>query len=189
MEESIKQNIISILEKALHAIKSDHVKDLSDLSNQTIHDATVYQDEYSVAIAVLVYTLSKIFSREFRYSTYKGWKTFVNDSIKFLEQAKSRLSNNDISGFDDSLKNFRETMQRLDKKLKVYVQDVLQKARITKASRLYEHGLSMGRTAELLGITRFDLMDYVGKTYIADVKEGITISAKDRIKFARGLFS
>ncbi len=188
MEESIKQNIIRILDRALHAVKEDHVKDLSDLSNQTVHDATVHQDEYSVAIAVLVYTLSKIFAREVQYNRYKGWKTFINDSIKFLEQAKTKLSSEDIAGFDDSLKNFRETMQRLDKRLKVYVQDVLQKARITKASRLYEHGLSMGRTAELLGITRFDLMEYVGKTYIADVKEGITINAKDRIKFARSLF-
>ncbi len=189
MEESIKHNIIRILDRAVHAIKEDHIKDLADLSNQTVHDATVYQDEYSVTIAVLVYSLSKIFAREVHYSVYKGWKIFIDDSLKFLEQAKARLMANDVAGFDNSLKGFRDTMQRLDRKLKVYVQDVLQKAKITKASRLYEHGLSMGRTAELLGITRFELMDYVGKTYIADVKENITISAKDRIKIARSLFS
>ena len=66
---------------------------------------------------------------------------------------------------------------------------MLNKARINKASRLYEHGISIGRTAELLGVTRFELMDYVGKTYIADVKENMTIGARERLMIARRLFS
>jgi len=54
---------------------------------------------------------------------------------------------------------------------------------------LYEHGLSIGKTAELLGINKWELMEYAGRTGISDVQENITISMKDRIKFVRGLFT
>lgn len=188
MEEQVKQNVIRVLGKIIEAIRDEDIKRLKDLSNETIHDATVYQDEYSVTIAVLIYALSKIYEREIHYGKFKGWKIFCFDCFRGLEVAKDKLVAGDIAGFDSVLKKYVSTMGKLDIKLRNYVQDVLRKAKINKASRLHEHGLSIGRTAELLGITSFELMDYVGKTYIADVKENITISAIERLKFSRGLF-
>jgi len=95
---------------------------------------------------------------------------------------------NDLQGFEKVMKQYTATLEKIDKKLKVHIQDVFRKARINKASRLYEHGLSVGRTAELLGINKFEVMDYIGKTYIADVKENITIDSIERLKFSRSLF-
>jgi len=79
-------------------------------------------------------------------------------------------------------------INKLDLKLKEYIQDVLLKAKISKGSRLYEHGLSMERTAFLLGITQYELMDYIGKTHIADVRMKVLMHPKDRMKIARELF-
>ena len=188
MEEQVKHNLIRILGKTIEAIRNEDIKQLKDLSNETIHDATVYQDEYSITLAVLIYTLGKMYERDYQYGKFKGWKIFCFDCFRGLEAAKEKLEAGDINGFDAILKNYVSIMDKVHHKLRNYIQDVLRKARISKASRLVEHGLSIGRTAELLGVTRFELMDYVGKTYIADVQENVTIDVAERLRFARGLF-
>ena len=188
MDEHIKHNIIRVLDKAVNAIKDEDIKQLKDISNETIHDAAVYQDEYSIAVAVLIYSLSKIYEREANYGKSKGWKIFCFDCFRGLDAAKERLGADDIKGFEIVLKQYTSTLEKIDKKLKIHIQDIFRKTKINKASRLYEHGISMGRTAELLGITKFEVMDYVGKTHIADVKENFTIDPVNRIKFTRGLF-
>lgn len=188
MDEHVKQNILRILAEAVDSIKINNIKKLKDLSNETIHDATIHQDEYSITLSVMIHTLSKIYERDFHYKQFKGWKNFYYESIELLETARNYLKQDNIQEFDSKLKSYIHLVQKVDKKLVNYIQDVLRKAKITKASRLYEHGLSLGRTAELLGITKFELMDYLGKTYIADMKENQTISAEQRLKFTRGLF-
>ena len=188
MEEEIRQNILRILSQSINAIKTNDIKILKDLSNETVHDSTIHQDEYSIIIAVIVYTLGKIYEREVHYSQFKGWKNFYHESIKRLEELNNDLKLGNFYEFDSTIRAYINIIYKLDKKLIKYIQDVLIKAKITKASRLYEHGLSLGRTAKLLGITKYELMEYVGKTYIADMKENQTISAEQRLKFTRGMF-
>ncbi len=189
MEEQVKQNILRLLDKALWAIKGNDIKTLKDLSNETIHDASVYQDRYSITIAVLFYSLSKIYERNVHYNQFKGWNLFCDNCIKELEEARRYLELGDLDSFDNALSRHIKLMGKIDRKLKQYIQDVFYNAKINKASRIYEHGISIGRTAELLGISRFELMDYIGTTYIADVEHNLTLSAADRLKIARGLFT
>ena len=59
---------------------------------------------------------------------------------------------------------------------------------INKASRIYEHGISMQRTAELLGISEWELSEYAGRTGISDVNLSITMDIKTRIEKAMELF-
>lgn len=188
VDERERHNLIHVLDSAIQALKDRDTKELKTLSNQTIHDATVYQDEHSIAVAVFIYSLSKIYDREVNYGGFKGWKKFCDTCNFGLAVAKEKLIHLDIQGFNKAMKSYAAVLSKLDVKLKIHIQDVLQRARINKASRLYEHGLSIGRTAELLGVTRFELMDYVGKTYIADMSKNITLSAKNRLEFTRGLF-
>ena len=46
----------------------------------------------------------------------------------------------------------------------------------------------MEQTANLLGITMFELADYAGKTGIPDVNLGQTLDVKSRIKIAEDMF-
>ncbi len=188
MEEEQRINITRIIGEAIKAVKNDDVKSLKNLSNETIHDASTVQDQHSIAVAVLIYTLSKIYERESHYEKFKGWRIFCLECQKVLETAKQKLESNDVEGFDLAIKKYMKHLKNVEKKLRNYIQDVLRKAKINKASRLYEHGVSLGRTADMLDITRFELMDYVGKTYIADVKESVTLNAEKRLEMARKLF-
>ena len=82
----------------------------------------------------------------------------------------------------------RKAINKLSGKLKTYIQEVFKSAEINKASRLHEHGLSMEQTAKLLGVNRFELAEYVGKTGISEVPESKTMTPKKRIKLAEMMF-
>lgn len=188
MDENIRNNIKEILAAAIKAVQKWDIKSLKELSNMTIHTASIVQDQYSISTAVLIYSLAKMFERS-RYEKYEGWVDFCRESVKKLEKAYEELDHGSDEEFEETIKESLENISNIDKKLKEYVHDVLLKAKITKGSRLYEHGISLERTAYLLGISQYELMEYTGKTHIADVRIKVLIPAKERMKTARGLFA
>ena len=75
----------------------------------------------------------------------------------------------------------------IDSKLRFYIEEVINQSEIKKAGSIYAHGISIGRAAEILGVSQWDLLRYIGKTTLSEVS-GEIISVRDRLKFARGLF-
>ena len=76
----------------------------------------------------------------------------------------------------------------MDERLPYFIQEIIEKAKISKGSKIYEHGLSLRRASELLGISQWQLMHYVGKTRIADTEAPPRISTKDRLRYAKSIF-
>ena len=183
-----KQNVLYILSGTLKALQEKDVILMKDLSNRTIHSASIYQDANSIAIAVIIYAISKITERT-KYQEYKGWESFYNSLARNIERAIKDLQNDDIQSFSNDLSDIRQSIANLSGKLRLYIGDVFRKAMVNKASRIYEHGISMQRTADILGITPFELAEYAGGTGIPDVALSITMDIKKRINLARGIFS
>ena len=182
-----RDNIIRILKETKLAVTSADAVKIKQLSNQTIHTASIAQDPDNIAVAVIVYTLGKIVERE-NYQTYKGWKTFFNHFLRHIEIATQSLEQNKLEEFRKQITQIRKEIESLHGNFKKHVQDVFERARISKASRIYEHGVSMEQTANLLGITLWELADYAGQTGIGDVQESITDSEKNRIKLVQDFF-
>jgi predicted RNA-binding protein len=182
-----KQNILWILKNSKHAVKKEDSIKLKNLSNHTIHTASIEQDPDSITIAVLIYSLSKIIGRK-RYTRYKGWPEFYKSYIQSIDNSIKDLQNNDIKKFRKHISDIRKNINKLSGNLKEYIQDVFRKARINKASRIYEHGISMEQTARLLGITLWELAEYAGQTGISDVNLTVTMPIKKRIKIAEDIF-
>jgi len=187
MRAEIKQDIISIIKEALAAIKQNDTEKLREISNHTIHNASIYQDKNSTSIAVIIYSLSKIFEKQ-EYKEYKNWKDFCMKCIKNLEQAKYNLTMDQVGRYNSNIKTLLRLISEIEQQLGMFITEVLKQAQIKKASRIYEHGISIGRTAELLGISQWELMTYVGQTKIAEMAPE-TKSVKERLKFTRQLFS
>ena len=188
MEEKVKKDILAVLKKSLIAIRKEDMGGLKDLSDNVIHNASVLQDEYSISIAVIIYSLAKIFERV-RYRKYKDWDMFQRNTLNELTNARRSLEQDDVESYEHSLHSLLQVIDRLGKKFRKYIIDVMNKAKISKASRMHEHGISVGKTAELLGVSEWELMDYIGDTGIADIPLNITMSAKTRLKIARRIFS
>ena len=188
MIEKEREHIIRLLTRAQKAFEKRDTIKLKSLSDQTIHTASIYKDVDAIIVAVTIYALSKLIERE-RYRDYKEWPIFFNLTIKNLGKSAQYLRQNKIKEFRTSLVEIRKAANKFSSNLKKYIQDVFEKAAISKASRLYEHGLSMTETTELLGISQFELSEYVGRTGISDVNLSVTSPIKKRINFTKKLFA
>lgn len=180
------ENLIRILRETLNAINSEDVKELKNLSDQTIHSAST-GNENSIAIAIMVYSIGKILSRQ-DYRQLKGWSSFlriIKDSIKF---SINDLENDNEKKFKQNILMIKKAINKISGKFKTYVEEVLNKAQINKASRIHEHGISLEKTAKMLGITMFELQNYLGQTGISEVSLNKTVDVKSRINFLEDIY-
>ncbi|MFA5084443.1 MAG: hypothetical protein WC475_03655 [Candidatus Paceibacterota bacterium] len=187
-KEDERQNVLDILRKTRIALKTEDVMTLREASSRTVHSASIYKDMDSIAVAVIVYALSKIIERK-KYVAYEGWSVFYRKVLVGIDKGIDDLEGKNFIQFRKDIMEIRTGIGSLSGNLKTYIQDVFREAQISRASRLYEHGISSAETTQLLGITQFELAEYIGKTGIADVDLSMTMSMKTRLNFARSLFS
>ena len=183
MQEKISADIISLLSRLVGILKdkeNSDVFEIKELSNHVIHNASIFQDEDSISVAILVYSLSKIIER-------KGKKIDYGIIIRKISACIESLKVNDDMDFRKSLQDMFNFIRKIDEKLNLYIHEIINHARIKKGCKLCEHGISIARSSEVLGLSQWELMQYLGKTTISD-KSQEPISAIKRLKVARGLF-
>ena len=183
MRENIRADLLRMLRDAITAIKAENYSALAELSNHSIHNASIYKDADSLSTAVLLYTLSKILAR---CKMQQPGESFCIAIAGELGKAITALERDDEGGYHTRVRSIFEAIAKLDSKLKLYMTEVITQAQIKKGSRLYEHGFSLSHAAALLGITQWELQSYIGHTALTELPEGVKV--QDRLKFARELF-
>ena len=158
MLPNIRDDILSVLDRAIDALSTQDFMSLSELSNHTIHDASIYQEDDPLTLAVLMYALSKVIQR----SVEQGQTP--PSPLAPLKRARDALAEDDENSYRAAIKQLLRTIVSQDSQLKLFIQDVIQKAKIKKATKMHEHGISVARTAELLGVSQWELQDYIGQT-------------------------
>jgi hypothetical protein len=181
------ENVLRILKEAEKLIGQDDAQELKALSNQTIHSATISQDGDNIIIAVLIYSLGKVWERDY-YRKMEGWSEFREAVVKNLRLTISALEKKNIKNVRVYLGRIRNSLNKISGDFGRYVKDIFKKAEINKAFKLYEHGLSMEQTAELLGVSLWDMASYVGQSHIGDAKVAISMPVKKRVKIAEDIF-
>ena len=182
MEETVKKDLITVLKATLDIIKQENpdIYKLKDISNRTIHNASIYQDEHSISAAILIYSLSKIIERVRDKLDFSKIKNLLSISIEYLED-------NNVESYHKFIQQIFEIISSTDSKFRLYIREVINQASIKKGSKIYEHGISASKTAEILGISLWDLYSYLGATTATEDTE--ISSVRQRLKFTRGLFS
>ena len=184
MHDIIKKDIMAVLSGLIEILKikeNGDIAQIKELSNHVIHNASIFQDEDSISVAILIYSLSKIIERKQKDLDY-------NKVLGMLNSCISDLKNNEDDLFRKSIKNIFNFIRTMDEKLKLYIHEVINQAQIKKGCKLCEHGISVARASEVLGISQWELMRYLGQTTLIDkISEPIHISK--RLNIARGLFS
>jgi len=181
------ENILRILKETKEAIQQNDFSKLKDLSNQTIHSASISQDQDNISVAVTIYSIGKIFDRK-DYKSMNGWDNFYKMLLDSLDKSIFYLEKKDLDKFRLNFSFLGKAINKISGKLKGYIEDVFEKAKISKASRIHEHGISLGKTASLLGISLYELADYTGSTGIAEVDLSRTVDEKTRIKLVEDIF-
>ncbi len=188
MKESVRKDIMAVLRDSLKSIGQGNVASLKEISDHVIHTASITQEDSVISVAVIIYSLSKIFDK-WQYRKDKRWNRFKGNVVKELERSLNRLEKGEIKSYKDSTKNFFKIIGDLDDKVGLYITHVINQARIKKGSRVYEHGVSVGRVAKVLGVSEWDLLTYLGNTKIVDKEPVLTKRVKERLLFTRRLFS
>lgn len=183
MLPEVKEDILSVLKSVIAILQQKEDKDvveMKELSNHVIHDATLFEDQDAVSVAVFVHALSKIIER-------LGTGLNYNDFSARIEKAINELEANDAQGFRGIMRQLYSLIEQKDTKLNLYATDVLHHSQIKKGCKVCEHGMSCAKSAELLNISQWDLMQYLGKTTHADMAmDGHDI--RSRLQFVRRLF-
>src|SRR3989338_2064276 len=136
MHEIIKKDIIAVLSDLVEILKVKEESDIAEirqLSNHVIHNASVFQDEDSISVAVLIYSLSKIIERKEREFDYSR-------ILSMLDSCIANLKNNEDEMFRNSIKNIFNFIRTIDAKLRLYIHEVINQAQIKKGCKLCEHG-------------------------------------------------
>ncbi len=179
MKQIVKKDILALLKKALRAIREGEIINLRTISNEVIHNASIFQDSDSISTAVIIYSLSKLYKQE------DDVEKFL---IPYLQSMITSLSKNDYEKYRETSKELIKGISKRYSKTRTYIGEILQRAQISKASKIYEHGISLARVSETLGVSMWELMDYVGKTNIPD-SFGESLDVKKKLEFARSLFA
>ncbi len=186
MEE--RDHILDVLKSVRNALDNENYVEIKNLSNGVIHSASIDQDPDIVSLAVVIYSLSKIIERQ-DYKEEKNWDVFYKSYVKEIDLLITNLSKNNIDEFRFHVQHVSELVNNLTGNLKSYLQDVFRRASVNKASRIYEHGISLEKTAKMLGISIWELSEYTGKTGISNVNLSITMPISQRIKMAEKVFN
>lgn len=181
MPKAVKKEAIRVLKKAQRLINKQDSNRLKMLSEETIKSASIFQDPDSISLAVAIYAISKLLERW-------GYESEYAEEIRnSLGSAQFSLEEDDLLDYREKFKKVIEFIKTVDKQFRFYIEKVIDKSEIKKGSRLYEQGLSAGRSAELLGIGQWELMTYVGKLPVGDdIRQ--TTNVKARLEFTRKLF-
>lgn len=182
MDEVVKKDILKLLSDVIDILSVEEERDAADLrelSNHTLHNSSIFQDEDSISIMVLVYSLSKLIERQ------EG-KMAYSTLLALLGSAKKNLQEDKTDAYRANIRKLFDFISTIDNKLNLYIGEVINQAQIKKGTKLYAHGISLARASEILGVSQWDLMSYVGNTTLTDINGGIGL--KERINYARSLF-
>src|SRR3989338_5485970 len=187
MEQKEAIHTISVLQQTKQSLKEENPLKLLELSNQKIHSATCVQDIESINLTIIIYTLGKLLERK-KALKIKNWNQFVEKIISLIDLAILALEKNNQKMYKNYIIKTKTILESISPALKQYTKEVIRNACINKGFNIYKHGISLGRTAQLLGITEWELAEYAGQTRIADINYNKTLNEKKRAQLALEFF-
>lgn len=164
------------LNKAFSKRDSHELREVMNFSTERL--VTEEQHAYFLT-ALIAYILSKM-SQKPRYKDPKMFNKIQNSLKNTLSLAKQ----NNTSALNDSLDKLLQDITEMEKVDRRFVTNVVEKGRTKIASLLYAQGLSLNRSLSLTGARKQEVLDYTGKTVMAD-RFGKTLSVSERLKNAR----
>src|SRR3989344_567762 len=176
-------DVANLLDRTTNTLRRGNYGDLKQLSDGIIHCASIFQTEHSITVAVILYALSKVYSR-LEQPSYITTKKIIN----LIENGKQAILSKNEEGTIKNLRQITNEITKVDKKMDLYIRKVIEEAEIKKGSRIYEHGISLSKAANMLGISQWDLMSYIGNTKIHEFAKEDVPAAK-RLEYARSLFA
>lgn len=181
MNQEIKSNILFVLRSLKDMLSSNKliIADLKKLSNRLMNDITLFHDKDCISLSVLVYALYKIFSKNSDFDR-ANLKRYISSAISSIDNDAEFRAN--MRALFDHLKKF-------DTNLDSTIIQTIKHAQVKRGLKMYEDGLTIGQAAEIMGVSKWEIMEYLGPTNIVDKDPTLRVDSRERLQFARSLFS
>lgn len=177
MDNAVRGNMIRLLKESIDAIRKGDSFMLKELSNGNIHNASIFQDEDSLSISVVIYALSKVIERT----------ASTQGVVSRLQKALEAISSGKDAAYRSEITQLIREIRLEDSRLKKFVCNVIEQAQMKKGYAIHEHGISVGRVASILGISKWELLQYLGKTNASEQSHE-RIPTEERLELARRMF-
>ncbi|MBN2517277.1 MAG: hypothetical protein JXB14_00370 [Candidatus Altiarchaeota archaeon] len=171
--------ILGLIDKSITAVKGRDALELRRISSEAINEAAIEQHRELILLGLIDYALSKILSKTHYEKVPEG---FYEEIQKYLESAKTGGDENVLL----NLEKIEDMVIKLDESEGRYEDNLMEKARVKKAAKLYYSGLSLKRAAGLTGANPSDVLAFVGQSRIHEFRDEGPLS--NRIKIAREVF-
>jgi hypothetical protein len=157
-------DIIKVI--SVYLDKGDY-ESLHLVEHKTLEQAiTEFSKDFS-EVCVMIYGLRKLIAKK-HISQTEEWKDYKQKILENLNSSLEVYRVEDLSKFNNYIKNIIQLIREADEKLGRYVSVVIDDGRIKLASTAYAYGLSASQASDLLSITKEQLMSYVGITKMPD---------------------
>ena len=186
MKEESKEALVKVFQRLKSATISGNSQSLKNIAKYALDTASVFQNKKVLSVAVIAYAIVKLIERKKIIQTDLPISTY-RDIIKNLEKTSQNISKGKIPQYENNIKDLFKLIGQLDNQLPLYIEEVVTKAKIKKGFLLHEKGISLSRAAHIMGISQWELMNYIGKTKISE-HISKKVDVRSRLNFTRKLF-
>ena len=180
-------NQLSSALKALRkALKERDIAGMRKLSGSTIRVSAIGDGEDFFYVALASYMLSKIITKS-HYFRQTGRGEFIDKVLDIIDRALVGLEKSRPDIYGRRIRQIIMEMRELEHGEQRYVHGLEAKARTKLASDLYAEGFSAGRAAEITGAHKRDIIQFSGRTLIAD-RTAQTKKVSERLSHVRSIF-
>ena len=159
MKKESKVVIVKVLQKLKSATISGNSQSLKNIAKSALDTASIFQNKNTLSVAVLAYAIVKLIERKKIIQTNLPISVY-RDIIKNLEEASKNLAKEKIPSYEKNIRALFKLIGKLDDKLPLYIEEVVNKAKIKKGFLLHEKGISLPRAAHIMGVSQWELMGY-----------------------------
>lgn len=174
----LKEEMVDrLLAELARLLRENSSLGLKELSNRAIEQVMTTEDPRLVNISLVSYGLYKVLGKP-HLAENKKWIAIRGKMLRDIEDAirKERT----LEELGELLKDIVSDVSKFDALEGRFVEDVIDKARLKQASRLYALGMSLSKAASLTGTNTTDLFGYVGSTKIHESTDTKTLGIKER---------
>ena len=166
--------------------KVRNIPKLRSLSNDYTRDLLIYQDALFLDLSLATLLICNVLEKP-RFWKYDDWLRIVFKIEEQLDICIKQIKSKDIKSLRNTLNSILNLACSVDDKDRRFVENIMIHGRVKIGSTLYAQGLSIGRAAELSGVSKEKIFQYSGRTLIND-RFGKTMSIKERVNNVKSIF-
>lgn len=176
---------IAVIDECMRAIIQQNPQKIMQTSNKTIHNASVFQDKYSLQTALVAYSIAKLIEHKLNKNITVNFTKYN----ALLQKIRNAVQSEKTDEFTQAVEHLYKSVSAHKKELAEEIRGIRSHAQLNKSAKIYYHGISAGQSASILGVSPWQFYKYIGYAQIYDDGSDAVSHMKKRLHNAHIMFS